>query len=137
MIQVKATRELRLYEVTASGYVVDLFVPFVALPAVAALHKAIRIRNPLNDRQCVAIVLDVGPWEERDDQYVFDGGRPAAESGLDSRGRRTNGSGIDLSERVWLELAMTDNTPVQWEFIRLPYGVDRPPSTGLASQAHP
>ena len=117
MMTVKATREGLLGGTTASGYVVDRVIPFVALPAGRALHRFVRLRNPANGRTTLAIVLDIGPWNEQDDQYVFRGARPAAESGIDARGRPTNHAGIDLGERVWKMLGMTDNGPVEWEFL--------------------
>ena len=83
---VKATREGLIGRRTASGYVIDNVVPFVALPSVSALGKFIRVTNPANEASCIAIVLDVGPWNEHDDAYVSGGNRPAAESGKDSRG---------------------------------------------------
>lgn len=117
MIKVKATREGLVGNFTASGYRVDRVVPFVALPSTKALGKFIRIRNCLNGKQCLAIVLDVGPWNEQDNDYVFRGERPASESGTDTRGRKTNGAGIDLGEKVWKLLNMKGNTDVEWEFI--------------------
>lgn len=116
-MQVKATREGLIGQRTASGYVVDAVVPFVALPSVKALHSFVRVSNPATKKSCVAIVLDVGPWNEHDDAYVFDGARPAAEKGTDSRGRKTNGAGIDLGERVWHELGMVDNSDVVWDWL--------------------
>ncbi len=61
--------------------------------------------------------LDVGPWNEHDDAYVWQGQRPAAERGIDTRGRTTNGAGIDLSEAVWRRLDLADNTDVEWSFV--------------------
>jgi hypothetical protein len=116
MITVKATREGLVGTRTASGYVVDRVVPFVALPSVNALFRFIRITNPANGRSTCAVVLDVGPWNEHDDDYVFGGFRPIAESGLDTRGRKTNHAGIDLGEHVWHALGLTDNAIVSWEF---------------------
>lgn len=117
MQTVKATREGELGRPTASGYVVERHVPYVALPSVHALDRCVRLLNPANGRSCDAIVLDVGPWNTLDDDYVFRGKRPQAESGKDMRGRITNGAGIDLGERVWLELGMLDNGAVTWEFL--------------------
>src|SRR4051794_6452412 len=97
--RVKATREGLVGGRTASGYMVDTVVPFVALPSTTALFKAVRVTNPANGRKCIAIVLDVGPWNEHDDEYVFGEKRPGAESSIDELGRKTNGAGIDLSER--------------------------------------
>lgn len=130
MIRVKATREGLEGRITASGYRIDGVVAFVALPSVKALHRHVRVRNPANGNECIAEVLDVGPWNTHDDQYVFQAWtqagsgspreyqfRPAAESGKSISGKGTNGAGIDLGERVWKQLGMTDNTDVEWEFI--------------------
>lgn len=114
---VKATREGLVGQRTSSGYVIDTVVPFVALPSTMALFRFIRITNPANSKSCLAIVLEVGPWNEHDDAYVFAGQRPQAESGVSVSGTGTNGAGIDLGEKVWHELGMTDNTDVMWEFI--------------------
>lgn len=114
---VTATREGLVGQKTASGYIVDTVVPFVALPSTLALHRFVRVTNPANGRTLIAIVLDVGPWNERDDDYVLRGRRPQAESGLDTFKRKTNGAGIDLGERVWKKLGYTDNGPCQWEFL--------------------
>ena len=112
MISVKATREGLVGQLTASGYTIDRVVPYVALPSTNALRSFVHITNPLNRKSCLAIVLDVGPWNEHDDAYVFGGARPLAESNP-----KTNGAGIDLGEAVWIALGMADNTAVEWEFI--------------------
>lgn len=117
MMTVHATREGLVGQRTASGYVIDLVVPFVALPSTRALQRFVRVTNPLTAISAIAIVLDVGPWNETDDAYVFHGARPAAESGVDTRGRVTNHAGIDLGERLWRVLGMSDNGPIAWEFI--------------------
>lgn len=117
MISVKATREGQIGGKTASGYVVDRVVPFVALPSWRAIGRFVRVSNPANRQSTLAIVLDVGPWNEHDDAYVLHGQRPAAESGTDTRGRKTNKAGIDLGEAVWKALSMTDNGTVAWEFV--------------------
>lgn len=114
---VKATREGLVGDQTASGYVIDRVVPFVALPSRNALGKAVKVTNPATAKTCIAIVLDVGPFNEFDDGYVFHGDRPMAESGVSVTGKGTNGAGIDLGERVWSLLGMTDNTQVDWEFL--------------------
>lgn len=128
-MRVKATREGLLGGRTASGYLVDRIVPFVALPSTRAINRFVRLRNPKNGKQCMAIVLDVGPWNggvivrnsiqinTNDDTYVFGGARPQAESGTDLRGRKTNGAGIDLGEAVWQKLGMLDNSDVDWEWV--------------------
>lgn len=118
MIRVKATREGLVGERTASGYIIDSVVPFVALPSVKALGKFIRVRNPHNSLVRYAIVLDVGPWNTHDDNYVFNGHRPQSETGADISGRPTNKAGIDLSEKIWQQLLMIDNSEIEWEFIQ-------------------
>lgn len=116
-MRVKATREGLPGQKTASGYVIDNVIPFVALPSTRALGMFVRVTNPANQRSTLAIVLDVGPWNEHDDDYVFHGGRPAAELGISKSGKGTNSAGIDLSEKVWQALGMTDNSDVEWERI--------------------
>jgi len=117
MITVKATREGLIGHQTASGYYVDTVVSFVALPSENALFRFVRVINTVNDHECIAQVLDVGPWNIDDDAYVFGGSRPQAESGIDKQGRKTNGAGIDLGEKVWTKLGMQDNSAVMWEFV--------------------
>jgi|ERR1017187_9688385 hypothetical protein len=114
---VKATREGLIGQRTASGYVIDSVVPFVALPAEKAIGRFVRVSSTTSKAACYAVVLDVGPWNINDDAYVFAGHRPQAETGTDSTGRKTNGAGIDLGQKVWSELGMTDNTDVEWEFL--------------------
>jgi hypothetical protein len=116
---IKCTREGLVGSTTKSGYVIDKIVPFVALPCVDALHRRVRVRNLANDKSTIAIVLDVGPWNEHDREYVFGSARPQAENGgPDERNRKTNGAGIDLGERVRRELDMVDdNGLVDWEFV--------------------
>lgn len=116
-MRVKATREGLLGKISASGYVIDKHVPYVALPSVLALHRLVKISNPKNGHSCCAFVLDVGPWNEHDDEYVFGGARPLAEVGHDERGRTTNAAGIDLGEYVWGKLGLEDNQDVDWEFL--------------------
>lgn len=117
MITVKATREGLVGGKTSSGYRVDTVVPFVALPALAALRQWVRVLNPANGKSIAALVLDVGPWNEHDNAYVFAGARPQAETGVDTFGRKTNGAGIDLGEAVWRALDLKDNGNVAWEFL--------------------
>lgn len=114
---VKATREGLVGQRTASGYVIDTVVPFVALPSTAALFRFVKVTNPANSKSCFAVVLEVGPWNVHDDGYVFAGQRPQAESGVSVSGTGTNGAGIDLGEKVWHQLGMTDNSNVEWEFL--------------------
>lgn len=116
---VKATREGLTGRKTAVGWHIDNLIPFVALPSTKALYKLVRVRNLTNNLSVFAFVLDVGPWNTHDDEYVFGAAQPQAESGTDSRGRPTNRAGIDLGEKVWSQLKMADNSDVAWEFVEL------------------
>lgn len=116
-MRVKCTREGLLGGTTATGYRIDKYVPFVALPSSHALFRAVRVTNPANGKSIVALVLDIGPWNISDDAYVLHGERPQAESGHDMFGRITNRAGIDLGERVWHALGLKDNSDVEWSFI--------------------
>ena len=115
-MRVKATREGLLGRKTASGYVIDDVIPFVALPSTVALKLWVKVTNPANGKSIRALVLDVGPWNIHDHAYVFGGRRPRAESGTDDLGRKTNRAGIDIGEAVWRALDLMDNTDVEWEF---------------------
>lgn len=131
MITVKATREGLVGQKTASGYIIDTVVPFVALPSHKALGRFVKVTA--NGRTQLAVVLDVGPFNEHDDTYVLQKAtatneefvkmdpqvpiRPQAESGVSVSGKGTNGAGIDLGEKVWNSLGMKDNGLVGWEFI--------------------
>jgi len=114
---VKATREGLIGQMTATGWIIDAEYPFVALPSHKALGMWISLRNPANGKHCCAQVMDVGPWNTQDDAYVFSGARPEAESGISISGKGTNGAGIDLGEKVWGLLGMTDNGEVDWVFV--------------------
>jgi|HubBroStandDraft_6_1064221.scaffolds.fasta_scaffold1374887_2 hypothetical protein len=116
-MRVKATREGLVGQKTASGYIVDEIVPYCALPAVEALQRFVKITNLLNGHTAIGIVLDVGPFNTHDESYVFGGARPKAEFGVSISGDGTNGAGIDLGQRLWTKLGMTDNTDVDWEFL--------------------
>jgi hypothetical protein len=112
---IKATREGLVGHKTSSGYIIDVHVPFVALPDAKALFKAVKVTS--GDRSVIALVLDVGPWNVTDHDYVFGDARPQAESGTDLFYRTTNHAGIDLGEYVWNFLRMKDNTNVDWQFV--------------------
>jgi len=62
-----------------------------------------------------AFVADVGPWNTAD-PYWEDYSRPFSESGLDSRGRRTNRGGIDLSYALSREIGCTGLLNVDWRW---------------------
>lgn len=116
-MKVKATREGRVGDKTATGWVIDTTTLFVALPCRKALGEKVEVTNPLNNKSCIAEVKDVGPWNTNDDAYVFGGERPAAERGVSISGHGTNDAGIDLGEAVWAALEMKDNGEVEWGFV--------------------
>src|SRR5512146_823793 len=59
MIRVKATREGLIGKKTASGWIITPYRPFVALPSTKALRRMVYLRNPANNLECFAEVLDV------------------------------------------------------------------------------
>ncbi|HYE79967.1 MAG TPA: hypothetical protein VEI97_18455, partial [bacterium] len=89
---------------------------FVALPAITDTLPCLEGRMMRRDRTAGTIscrvlelrphgkegpvveatVEDIGPWCT-DDPYWVTGDRPAAEDGVDKKGRKTNGAGIDVS----------------------------------------
>ena len=142
MITVKATREGLIGKPTASGYVIDRTVHYVALPSEKALGRFVKVMAGTTGPFTYAQVLDVGPWNEHDDAYVLQTltmnnleymqnttgiadphaeVRPASERGIDvSDNNKTNGAGIDLGEAVWKALGLdpkAGSAQVSWEFI--------------------
>ena len=119
-MRVKATREGLVGQTTASGYVIDTIVPFVALPSTRAVHRLVRLNNPATQKTTYAVVLDVGPWNEHDDAYVFGGSRPQAETGTTHAvGGQTapestweNGSGKSWA---WLTIQMWNGSSCCYE----------------------
>lgn len=126
MITVKATREGLIGKPTAtSTFRIDKKTPFVALPSTRALFRFVHIHAFETDKRCLAIVLDVGPWNIDDDDYIFMGSRPLSETRIKTDGKErivgdTNNSGIDLGEAVWTQLGLPVNEgscQVEWEFV--------------------
>lgn len=132
MITVKCTREGLPGQRTATGYIIDSVVSFVALPSEQAKGRFVKLQY--QGATTYAQVLDVGPWNEHDDAYVFQGStdplhftrasvetRPQAEHGIDVSGNgKTNGAGIDLGEAVWKALGLPPSggsATVSWEFL--------------------
>ena len=106
-----ATREGLVGKETALNWIINNYIPFVALPSEMALRQWVTVINPLTNKSINALVLDVGPHHIDDDAYVFGGARPRAES------ENGNKSGIDLGENVWNAIGMLDNTKVTWKFV--------------------
>lgn len=89
-----------------------------ALPFRFAGQRPI-VRVYRDGRHVDCPVLDVGPWET-DDPYWLEKRRPKAESGRDSRGRRTNRAGIDLTPAAARALGIgleAGSGLVDWEFV--------------------
>lgn len=123
---IKATREGLVGKETSTGWKINNNVPFVALPSLAARYERVVIFFPDTGKFTVARVLDTGPWNVDDDEYVYGAARPQAESGKDKQGRTTNGAGIDLGEKVIQNLGIAstnDNVIVDWWF--LPVALDQ------------
>lgn len=96
-----------------------------ALPHPDALGRRIRITYPETGKQVLVDVVDVGPWNVDDAYWTRPGGRPAIEAtGVDRRGRRSNGAGLDLSPATWISLGAPAGAVlaghfsgwVDWEF---------------------
>jgi len=108
---------------------------FVALPAVNDGHSVLAGRMYKVDKQAGTITMrvveirpagkseplveatvqDIGPWETRD-PYWLTVSRPIAESGIDSKGRKTNRAGIDLSPALCTALNIARSDRVDWRF---------------------
>ncbi len=95
--------------ITAVGLKINWHSVFVALPAKLALWSIVAVRY--NDKIVLAPVLDIGPWNTEDNDYVFGHARPQSESGIDKSGRRTNRAGIDLSFYTIVKL---NSLPTEW-----------------------
>lgn len=99
----------------------------VALPCTGAKHLPVQLYY--NEVIVVATVMDVGPWSEDDEAYVFGNARPRAESylkqycplrldGLAHSRYLCNGAGIDLMPGTWRALGIADgvNVKLNWCF---------------------
>jgi hypothetical protein len=76
-----------------------------ALPSREFLGRKVLVHYPKTGKTVVVPVIDVGPWNTKD-EWILKGRRPAAEQGMDQRGRNTNLAGLDLSYPVWVELGV-------------------------------
>jgi len=132
-----ATREGLVGYTTANGHVIKVSDLFVALPSRRALNTSETSRDFLVEltaagRTTVVPVLDVGPWNTKDDWWHdtlresfrdLPRGLPQAmaafrdghNGGLDGSGRKAlNGAGIDLADGVfWNDLGMVNNAQIQ------------------------
>lgn len=77
----------------------------------------VRVINRATGESATASIEDVGPWNIDDEAYVFGTARPQAESGVDEKGRETNGAGIDLSPALAEKIDIDGMGEVDWEFV--------------------
>jgi N-acetylmuramoyl-L-alanine amidase len=63
-------------------------------------------------------VVDVGPWNTDDKDYVLGPDRPQAETGFDTWSRPTNGAGIDLTPGAAKAIGIDGLGKVCWSFVR-------------------
>lgn len=99
---------------------------FVALPASNLTGKwvQLRIQKP-NGPKAIVPIGHIGPWNgggwnnKFDDPYWRKTQRPQAESGRDLRRRKTDGTGIQLSHRLWslLGLGRRRKITLSWHFV--------------------
>lgn len=122
MKRVLATREGLINKPTATGHIIQPDSWFAALPSTHALRRVIRIYREdgapgqVDTRGLTAPVLDVGPWNEHDEMYVFGEARPLSETGISVSGEGTNKSGIDLSDLLWTTLGFDLTDGPQWVY---------------------
>lgn len=90
----------------------------VALPFRFRVRPLPRVRvvNIASKASVDCEIVDVGPWNT-DDPYWENDERPQAETGIDRRGRTTNGAGIDLTPAAAKAIGLPGLGKVDWEFI--------------------
>lgn len=102
----------------AYGHLIDNKILGVALPASFKRDKLPKVRLFYKGKELVVPVVDKGPWNIDDDAYVSGEARPQAESGKDTRGRKTNKAGIDLTPATARALGLPEQWlgKLDWEF---------------------
>ena len=104
---------------TSTGLVIRKDARFVALPSVKALWRTVAIR--FRGELYIVPVLDVGPWNENDDRYVFNYDFPLAAHGIGKYTKPTNSAGIDLSDGLTVVLLGKDEEwglrVVEWSLL--------------------
>lgn len=88
---------------------------YIALPDRFEAERPL-VKVYCGGKSAVAEIWDVGPWNTND-PYWATGCRPAAESGIDEKGRETNGAGIDLSPALAEALGVDGMGKVDWKFL--------------------
>jgi len=92
----------------------------VALPFhFTGERPKVRVTGKKNGASVECDIVDVGPWNTND-PYWQTGTRPQAESGTDTRGRHTNGAGIDLTFAAAKALGIDGKGLCEWQFLDSP-----------------
>jgi uncharacterized protein (TIGR02594 family) len=90
----------------------------VALPYhFVGTRPRVHVWGPKGD--CINDVVDVGPWNTND-PYWQASGHPQAETGTDTRGRKTNSAGIDLTPATAALVGVDGKGQVSWAFETAP-----------------
>lgn len=84
-----------------------------------------RVRVTYQGRSVECAIVDVGPWNIADPYWLHEA-RPQAESGVDTRGRRTNLAGIDLTPAAARTIGLPGKGRVDWEFVGADASHDHP-----------
>jgi hypothetical protein len=100
------------------GHLIDDTEFGVALPARFSVPRP-QVRVWDAGKSVICNIVDVGPWNTND-PYWQTGARPEAESGVDSRGRKTNRAGIDLTPAAARAIGVDGKGTVGWEFVNMP-----------------
>lgn len=106
-------------EQSAYGGAIDDNKPGVALPFRFSETPRPRVRVTKGSASVDCDIVDVGPWNIND-PYWQTSKRPEAESGTDSRGRKTNRAGIDLTVAAAKAIQLDGKGLCDWEFIEPP-----------------
>lgn len=99
---VTASREGRVGSRTATGLVIGPDTLGCALPSTKALHKSVYVSY--GNTSILISVLDVGPWFEHDDAYVFGGAMPCSEVGAVPSGEVNPGTQRPARNRAAIDL---------------------------------
>lgn len=91
---------------------------YVALPyRFVGKRPTVKVTSrETGDSMSNVAIRDIGPWNTNDPYWLKMDGRPQAESGTDTRGRKTNHAGIDLSPQVAKLLGIDGKGIVDWQF---------------------
>lgn len=79
-------------------------------------YPKVAVHNVETGRDVICNIRDIGPWNI-DDYYWETGQRPQAESGIDKKGRPTNGAGLDLTPAAAEAIGLEGKGTVNWRFL--------------------